>query len=531
VNYFEDDEEEDQGCPEWVLAGYDFDTEDVVPLGRDIATGKLVQLSVPMMNRHGYVAGSTGSGKTMTIRGIIEFLSMRGVPVILSDAKGDLSGMARPGKLTGKYLDRARQLAQIDHPDEWWEPTDLPVDFFALGGNGTGIPVRIPAGTFDYKSMAKIIGLTPSQTNAFASAFLASRNVSSGGMETLEDLRAFVRGCFQDPDAGLSEAVGNRVINRINIFEAENPGLFGGPEFDVMDFVQTVDGWGRVSVIDSSVLSDTPDVLTTFLMWVLDKLSKYLPEVGDTGIPKCVVFLDEAHLLFDGAPKEFIADLVRKIKTLRSKGVGVFFISQSASDIHPKVLAQCANRIQHGLRANTWDELRAVSRTAKTFPLSATYKVEERLTSMRTGDALVCVVDDTGAPTPVSVCRMYVPRTSVEVLSDEELHDHVAQSELSAKYRDMEAEHAARKRKSGSVPAAVITQSPTAAVKAVESAVDGIRGLGAIMGQISRKTGSAGRADGGDATTDALGMDAEDIRAAKAHIYGPDTEPEDDPWD
>lgn len=472
-----------------ILDGYDFDTEYVVPLGRDVQTGHGVQLSLGMMNRHGYMAGATGTGKTRTLQAIIEWASSQGVSCVASDGKGDLSGLAKRGHLAGKALERARTLGQTDCENAWWAPTDLNVEFLALAGIGMGASVHIPIGTFGYRSLSRMVRLTADQTNALGSAYLASKNESAGALETIDDLCAFLRGVGNDPDSGVSEAVVSRTINKFRIFDADNPGLFDGCEFDVMDLIaQDADGWGRVSIIDNSQLADHPDILTTFLLWAMERLAKQLPEVGDQDTPKLIIFLDEAHLLFHEAPKEFIVGLTRTIKVLRSKGVGVFFISQKAEDIHENVLAQCANRIQHALRANTPKERRELKNTVDTFPVSSVYVIERELTEMRTGEALVCVMDDEGRPTPPSVCMMYVPRTSMTPMDDEEIMMYVRKSPLYQKYRDLVRDYREekRQRRNAPTPNVIMRPEPQDAVTADvggPSALESIRGL---LGRVAR---------------------------------------------
>jgi hypothetical protein len=228
------------------------------------------------------------------------------------------------------------------------------------------------------------------------------------------------------------------VIDALNLFEENNPGLFGGPEFDVMDLIRQDDDWGVVSLIDSSQLQDNPEVLTTFLLWLLERLTSTLPEVGDEEIPKLVFFFDEAHLMFSDAPKEFVNGVLKTVKRIRSKGVGIFWISQSAADIPEKILEQCANRIQHSLRASTPKQLRELKKTAETFPLSARYDIVTELTSMAIGEALVCVIDDDGRPTPPAVTLLYVPMSSMEPMDEDEIWEYVRSSPLQVKYLEME---------------------------------------------------------------------------------------------
>lgn len=421
-----------------ILDGYESESNYVCPFGTDRATGERVQLALGKFNRHGFVTGATGTGKTRTVQGIMEWCSMNGVPCVMADGKGDLSGMAREGKLTGKIRERMAQTDQL----EWWEPTSVPVQFLALGGKGEGTAVRTTVESYGYKSLARIIGengLSPAQTNALGTIFLTAQR-EKFELVTIEDLKDYTRLVRDDPDSSISSGVCNRIIDALNLFEHNNPGLFGGPEFDVMDLIRTDQDWGVVSLIDSSKLQDTPEVLTTFMLWLLESLAKHLPEVGDEEIPKLVFFFDEAHLMFADAPKEFVRGVLKTIKRIRSKGVGVFWISQSAADIPEAILEQCANRIQHSVRASTPKQLRELKKTADTFPISAQYDILRELTSMAIGEALVCVIDDDGRPTPPAVTLIYAPRSSMSPMDEYEIAEYVSGSLLQLKYLDMERE-------------------------------------------------------------------------------------------
>lgn len=423
-----------------ILDGYETDCPYVAYLGTDRESGEMVQMPISRFNRHGLVAGATGTGKSRSIQQIAEWCSQAGVPALLCDGKGDMSGLAREGKLS----DRARKRAELTGQDVWWEPTSIPVQFLAPGGQGNGVPMRITVGSFQYKSLAKIIGLTPAQTAALGSVFLYARN-ERAELETIDDLKQYVRIVRDDPDSSISSGVCNRIYDALNLFEENNPGLFGGPEFDVMDLLKVTrnssgDEWGTVSIIDSSQLVDNPDVLTTFLLWLMAQLNSALPEVGDQDKPRLVFFFDEAHMMFQDAPKEFTRSVLRLIKSIRSKGVGIFFISQSGADIPDAILGQCGNRIQHTIRANTPAQLRDLRKTADTFPLSSRYDVAAELSNMEIGEALVCIIDDDGRCTTPAVTMMYVPRTSMEPLTDDEIRRHTRNSPLWLKFRDAERE-------------------------------------------------------------------------------------------
>lgn len=437
-----------------VLDGYEVPDAYAVPLGIDMETGKRVSLDVRKFTQHGFIGGATGVGKTRTLQQIIEWCSQRGIPNLAVDGKGDMGGLAIAADATPEILDRVQDLGQ----DEWWDGTSTPVEFLALGGNGAGVPVKVSAKTFPYKMLARVIGLTKPQTTGLGYAYLASKNATSGDMHTLEQLREFVRGIKDDPDSSLSEAVANRIIAQSQLFEESNPGIFGAPEFDPMDIIRKDDGWGQVSIIDSAALADNPEVMTTFLLWFMDKLSKVLPQTTQV-LPKLMVFIDEAHALFDQPSpelkKEFVREFTGMIKKLRSQGVGIFLISQSADDIPEKVMQQIGSRVQHALRANTVREARAVKRTAETFPMSKTYDVASEITEMGTGEAIVSVLNDDGRMTPTAVVRMYVPRSSMDPLDPGVQAEIIHASELRKKYARLakeqrEAEHRA------SVPAAPI---------------------------------------------------------------------------
>jgi hypothetical protein len=431
-----------------IMPGYEYDPEHAILLGVDRASEGMVPLDWRKFNRHGFIGGSTGTGKTVTMRNMIEGLSQFGIPTLTVDAKGDLSGMIREGSLTGKLKSRADLLDQY-----FWESTSLPVAYIAPGGNGYGVPAKINVHSFEVKSLARVLELTPAQTRNLKTAFREGKNDSARPIETLDDLVMLLNGMESDPEKSLTTSMCARIIEAIDNLSEANDGLFGGgPEFDVMDLIRRDDyGWGQVNIIDSSQLTETPEIVTTFLLWTLDTLAKQLPEVGDSEL-KLVVFFDEAHLLFKGAPKEFIAGVLRTIKTLRSKGVGIFFCSQSDKDVPDDILEQCAARIQHALRVNTHRQRLNLKYTADNFPCSDTYDLEAEVKGMGVGQALVSVLDDDGFATPPALCVMYVPRSRMEPLDDNEIRDYVDAHPLTAKYRRMLKEWAEEKRERKYLP-------------------------------------------------------------------------------
>ena len=432
-----------------IMPGYVYEPEFAILLGVDRASEGMVPLDWRKFNRHGFIGGATGTGKTVTVRGMIEGLSQFGIPTLTVDAKGDLSGMVREGAaLSGKLKSRADMVDQY-----FWEPTSLPVAYIAPGGNGYGVPAKINVHSFEVKSLARVLELTPAQTRNLKTAFREGKNDSARPTETLDDLVMLLNGMESDPEKSLTTSMCARIVEAIDNLADANDGLFGGgPEFDVMDLVRRDEhGWGQVNIIDSSQLKETPEIVTTFLLWTLDTLAKQLPEVGDNAL-KLVVFFDEAHLLFKDAQKEFISSVLRTIKTLRSKGVGIFFCSQSDKDVPEDILGQCAARIQHALRTNTNKQRLSVKHTADNFPCSDTYDLEAEIKGMGVGQALVSVLDDDGFATPPALCVMYVPRSQMEPLDDDEIRAYVDAHPLTAKYRRMFKEWVEEKRERKYLP-------------------------------------------------------------------------------
>lgn len=447
-----------------IVPGYEYDPEHCILLGVDRASEGMVPLDYRKFNRHGFIGGATGTGKTVTIRNLIEGLSQFGIPSLTVDAKGDLSGMIREGKPNEK------QQARIDLLDQYfWEPTSLPVAYIAPGGNGYGVPAKVNVHSFPVKSLARVLELTPAQTRNLKTAFREGNGDSARPIETLEDLNALLEGMRDNAEMSLSDAMAARIIEAVlNLQESAN-GLFGGgPEFDVMDLVKADEfGFGQVNIIDSSQLKETPAIVTTFLLWVLDQLAKSLPEVGDAEL-KLVVFLDEAHLLFKRANTEFVDSMVSTVKTLRSKGVGIFFCSQSDGDIPEDVMQQCAARIQHALRVNTHKQQLAVNHTKDNFPLSETYDIPKEIKGMGTGQALVSVLDDDGFASPPALTVVYVPRSLMEPVDEDEIRKHVAAHPLTAKYRRMFEEWNNERRERRYIPTVVRTRP----VEALSGTVD-----------------------------------------------------------
>ncbi|HEU4422028.1 MAG TPA: helicase HerA-like domain-containing protein [Pilimelia sp.] len=401
---------------EAVKKGYVF-AGPALELGALVVDGKSdpsvpVRIPLSMMNRHGLVAGATGTGKTKTLQGLAEQLSAAGVPVFLADIKGDLSGMAAPGAPTDKVTARAAEIG-LD-----WQPTSYPVEFLALGGRGTGVPVRATITSFGPTLLAKVLDLNDVQESSLGLVF---HFADSNGLPLLDlkDLRAVIHYLVSDAGeaaladlGGLSKATAGVILRELIAFaDAGADDFFGEPEFDTRDFLRTApDGRGVVNVLELPNLQDKPALFSTFLMWFVADLFQDLPEVGDLDKPKLVFFLDEAHLLFRDASKDFLAAITQTVRLIRSKGVGVFFVTQTPKDVPGDVLAQLGNRIQHALRAYTPEDAKALKATVSTFPTSE-YDLAEVLTQLGIGEAVITVLSERGAPTPVAWTKLPPPRS------------------------------------------------------------------------------------------------------------------------
>ncbi|MEO3972913.1 helicase HerA-like domain-containing protein [Streptomyces sp. CAU 1734] len=422
-----------------IASGYAF-TGPALDLGALLWDGRCladapIRIPLAMLNRHGLVAGATGTGKTKTLQLIAEQLSAHGVPVFLADIKGDVSGISAPGAPDGKVRERAGQVGQE------WAGKGFPCEFYGLGGIGPGVPVRATVTDFGPVLLSKVLQLNRTQEQSLGLIF---HYADAKGLELvdLKDLRAVVAFLVSDEGkaelrtlGGLSSATAGVILRSVTAFEQQGAGsFFGEPEFDTGDLLRNApDGRGLVSVLELAAVQDRPQLFSTFLMWLLADLFHDLPEVGDLEQPKLVFFLDEAHLLFTGASKAFLEAITRTVRLIRSKGVGIFLVTQTPKDVPPDVLAQLGNRVQHALRAFTPDDAKALKATVRTFPDSA-YDLEEVLTGLGTGEAVVTVLSETGAPTPVAATRLRAPESLMGPVDAAVLDAAVKSSPLYGRY-------------------------------------------------------------------------------------------------
>ena len=422
-----------------VAAGYTFGSPTLalgaLVQGEEATESAQVCIPLAMLNRHGLVAGATGTGKTRTLQLMAEGLSEAGVPVFVADIKGDLTGMAIDGEQKDFIDKRAADIGQT------WSPASYPLEFYSLGGIGSGVPIRTTVTDFGPLLMSKVLGLNDTQESSLALIFHWA-DTNGLALLDLKDLRAVIQ--FLTSKEGKEELVGiggvspasaGVILREISALEAQGAEeFFGEPAFDTKDLlVVGADGRGTISALELPSLQDRPELFSTFLMWLLADLFADLPEVGDVDKPKLVFFFDEAHLLFTDASKDFITQVTQTVRLIRSKGVGIFFVTQSPKDIPADVLGQLGSRVQHALRAFTPQDADALKAAVRTYPTSP-YDLEKVLTSLGTGEAVVTVLSEKGAPTPVAWTRLRAPRGSMDAAPAEVISAVINASAGEAKY-------------------------------------------------------------------------------------------------
>jgi len=419
--------------------GYTFDGETldlgVALNGEEPSKETPISIPLSMLNRHGLVAGATGTGKTVTLQVLAEQLSRAGVPVFASDIKGDLSGIGAAGVESDKLRKR------LDAAGQDWQSRSNPTEFYTLGDSGLGTPLRATVTSFGPILLAKVLELNDTQESVLSLVFHYADQAGLALLD-LSDIKAVLTFLTSDEGkadlegiGGASKATVGVILRKISELAAQGGDVFfGEPEFDTADLLRTDDnGAGIVSVLELQKLSQSPALFSTFLMWLLADLFQDLPEVGDPDKPSLVFFFDEAHLLFAGASKAFLQSVTQTVRLIRSKGVGIFFVTQTPKDVPEDVLAQLGSRIQHQLRAHTPNDAKALKATVQTFPKSD-YDLEELLTSLGIGEAVVTVMDPDGAPTPVAPTRMRAPESKMGPMSEDEIKAAVAESPQHEKY-------------------------------------------------------------------------------------------------
>jgi DNA helicase HerA-like ATPase len=461
-------------------AGYAL-TEPAIVLGSPldgttVLSDVRVQVALSVLNRHGLIAGATGTGKTKTLQAIAGQLSLAGVPTLVADIKGDVSGMAMPGDAANPKVKQRVADLKLD-----FKVAGHPVEFLSLSGK-PGAQIRASVHSFGPLLLGRVLGLNDTQTSILSLVFKYCDDNQLALLD-LKDLSTTLKYLGSDDakailaDYGGISPASLGVIQR-SIITLEQQGaevFFGEPEFEVDDLLEIRDGKGVVNILELSDVMDKPALFSTFMLWILAQLYHALPEVGDLDKPKLVFFFDEAHLLFDDASPALMAEVERTVRLIRSKGVGVFFITQVPTDVPSSVLAQLGNRVQHALRVFTPEDSDNLKKTVRTFPMTDFFEVGERLTSLGIGEALVTVLSPRGVPTPLAPTYLVPPDSLMAALPDAEMQARVKAGKLYAKYAqavDPQSAHEIISARIAAAQAAMVGGTAgTTAGRAVERAV------------------------------------------------------------
>lgn len=406
-------------------------------LNGECAASAPVRVPLRTLNRHGLIAGATGTGKTKTLQTLAEQLSLNGVPSLLMDIKGDLSGIAAAGSADDKIAARHQKLGFA------YEPATIPVELLTLSDE-PGARLRATVSEFGPVLLSRILDLNETQQSVLALVF---KYCDDKGMPLLDikDLRRVLQFALQEGKAELQKAYGSVSPATVNIIlrkliELEQQGadrFFGERSFDVLDLLAQREGKGVVHIVRLTDLQSRPHLFSTFMLCLLAEIYQSFPEVGDPEKPKLCLFIDEAHLIFNTATPALLQQIETIIKLIRSKGVGVYFCTQNPMDVPDSVLGQLGLKVQHALRAFTAKDRTAIKKTAENYPLTEFYKTEELLTSLGIGEAIVTVLSEKGTPTPLAHTLMRAPATRMDVLSPAEIQTLVNNSSLAKKYNEV----------------------------------------------------------------------------------------------
>ncbi|WP_276134681.1 helicase HerA-like domain-containing protein [Polluticoccus soli] len=426
---------------EHIRKGYSF-KGNFIALGKPMLDGELIGTTVAaplkMMNRHGLISGATGTGKTKTLQLLAEGLSDSSVPVLLLDIKGDLSGIGAAGTLNEKIAERIKQL------DCDFISSKYPVELLTLS-NEPGVKLRATVTEFGPVLLSRILGLNATQESILSMIFKYCDDNKMPLLD-LEDLQKTLQWAANEGKKELAAAYGNISAASVGtimrkVIELQQQGadkFFGERSFEVDDLMRiSDDGRGVISIVRVTDLQDKPKLFSTFMLQLLSELYATLPEEGDIEQPKLVMFIDEAHLIFNDASKVLIEQLETVIKLIRSKGVGIFFCTQTPTDIPASILGQLGMKVQHALRAFTANDRKAIVQTAANYPETEYYDTKELITQLGIGEALITLLDEKGIPTPLVHTVMYPPKSRMGVLTKEDISELVSNSPLVAKYEEL----------------------------------------------------------------------------------------------
>jgi len=449
-----------------------------------------------LANRHGLITGATGTGKTVTLQRMAEQLSLAGVPVFLADAKGDLSGLAAAGVASEKFQARLDRLGI-----EGWQPQACPVMFWDVFG-AAGHPVRATISDMGPLLLGRLLNLNDTQAGVLQVVFTVADDQGLLLLD-LKDLRAMVQHVGENAAQyktkyGNVSAASIGAIQRglLTLEEQGGDRFFGEPMLDIEDLMQTQDGRGVINVLAADKLMNSPRLYGCFLLWLLAELFEQLPEAGDLPKPKLAFFFDEAHLLFSDAPPALLEKVEQVVRLIRSKGVGVYFVTQNPLDIPDAVLGQLGNRVQHALRAFTPRDQKAVKAAADTLRANPAFDAATVITELGVGEALVSFLDEQGRPTVVERAMVLPPASRIGPLTEAERRAVIAGSPIAGHYEQMLDRESAYEKLQGTAPAAGVGAGDTA-TPAAESAGGGLFGglgdaLGGMLGGATR-SGSRGR--------------------------------------
>ncbi len=407
-------------------------------LGEETITGSFVKLPLKTINRHGLIAGATGTGKTKTLQVLSENLSEKGVPVLLMDLKGDLSGLAKAGPGHPKIDERHKK---IGFP---YEAKDFPVEILTLSEQD-GTRLRATVSEFGPVLLSRILGLSEVQEGILAILFQYCDDNQMGLLD-LKDLKKVLQYATGDgrkeieADYGrISTASTGAILRRIVALEQQGGDLFFGERsFDVQDLCRVSDdGRGVISVIRLTDIQDKPKLFSTFMLQLLAEVYNTFPEIGDSDRPELVLFIDEAHVVFENASRTLLDQLETIVKLIRSKGIGVYFVTQNPKDIPADILSQLGLKIQHALRAFTAKDRKAIKLAAENYPDSEFYETATVLTQLGIGEAFVSALNEKGIPTPLARTMLRAPMSRMDVLTPGELKDQIAKSQIAPKYNQV----------------------------------------------------------------------------------------------
>ena len=390
-----------------------------------------------MANRHGLVAGATGTGKTVTLQVLAESFCQAGVPCFMADMKGDLSGISQPGQMSS-FIEKRKDAFGIPNPQ--FQP--CPVRFFDVFGE-QGHPIRATVSQMGPQLLSRLLGLNETQDGVLNIVF---RIADDRGLLILDmkDLRAMLDYVakhakeYTTQYGNISTATVGAIQRALLQLDAQGADrFFGEPSFDIFDLLQTEGGKGIMNVLAADRLMLQPKLYSTFLLWLLSELYSTLPEVGDMELPRLVFFFDEAHMIFDDTSKALVDKIEQVIRLIRSKGVGIYFVTQSPTDIPESILGQLGNRIQHALRAYTPKDQKAVRTAADTFRPNPAFKTDEAIMNLETGEALVSFLDAKGAPCVVQRAKVLFPLSQIGAITPDQRAAIVRSSRLAGKYDTM----------------------------------------------------------------------------------------------